>query len=108
MAGRFLQEKRYRLLDANYRCRWGEVGIVAQDWDELVFVEVRTRRGARYGTPEESVTAVKAHRLIATGQDYLQQCGQEESEWRIDLIAIGLDGDHRVQDISHLPNAVDE
>lgn len=62
MAGRFLQEKAYRLLDANYRCRWGEVDIVAQEGDELVFVEVRTRRGAEYGTPEESVTAAKARR----------------------------------------------
>ena len=60
MAGRFLQEKAYRLLDANYRCRWGEVDIVAQEGDELVFVEVRTRRGAEYGTPEESVTAAKS------------------------------------------------
>ena len=66
MAGRFLQEKGYRLLDANYRCRWGEVDIVAQEGDELVFVEVRTRRGVEYGTPEESVTAAKSRRLIAT------------------------------------------
>lgn len=62
MAGRFLQEKAYRLLDANYRCRWGEVDIVAQEGDELVFVEVRTRRGAEHGTPEESVTAANARR----------------------------------------------
>ena len=40
--------------------------IVAQEGDELVFVEVRTRRGAEYGTPEESVTAAKSRRLIAT------------------------------------------
>ena len=44
VAGRILQEKGYRLLDANYRCRWGEVDIVAQEGDELVCVEVRTRR----------------------------------------------------------------
>jgi putative endonuclease len=108
VAGRFLQEKGYRLLDANYRCRWGEVDIVAQEGDELVFVEVRTRRGTQFGTPEESVTAAKARRLIATAQDYLQQHGQEKSEWRIDLIAIRLDGDRRVQDIAHLRHAVEE
>lgn len=66
VAGRFLQEKGYRLLDATYRCRWGEVDIVPQEGDELVFVEVRTRRGAEYGTSEESVTAAKSRRLIAT------------------------------------------
>ena len=66
MAGRFLQEKGYRLLDANYRCRWGEVDIVAQEGDELVFVEVRTRRWAEYGAPEESATEAKDRWLIAT------------------------------------------
>ncbi len=66
VAGRFLQEKGYRLLDADYRCRWGEVDIVAQEGDELVFGEVRTRRGAEYGTLKESVTAAKSRRLIAT------------------------------------------
>ena len=66
MTGRFLQEKGCRLVDANYRCRWGKVDIVAQDGDELVFVEVRTRRGTQYGTPEESVTEAKARRLIAS------------------------------------------
>lgn len=108
VAGRFLQEKGYRLLDTNYRCRWGEVDIVAQEGDELVFVEVRTRRGVRYGTAEESVTAAKARRLVATAQDYLQQRGQEGAEWRIDLIAISLDGDRRVQEIAHLRHAVQE
>ncbi len=108
VAGRFLQEKGYRLLDTNYRCRWGEVDIVALEGDELVFVEVRTRRGTQYGTPQESVTAAKAQRLVATAQDYLQQRGQEGAEWRIDLIAISLDRDRRVQDIDHLRHAVQQ
>ena len=108
VAGRFLQEKGYRLLDTNYRCRWGEVDIVAQEGDELVFVEVRTRRGVQHGTPEESVTPAKARRLVATAQDYLQQRGQEGAEWRIDLIAIRLDGNRRVQEIAHLRHAVQE
>ena len=108
VAGRFLQEKGYRLLDTNYRCRWGEVDIVAQDGDELVFVEVRTRRGARYGTPEESVTGAKARRLVATAQDYLQQRGHEGVEWRIDLIAIRLDSGRRLQEIAHHRYAVQE
>lgn len=108
VAGRFLQEKGYRLLDTNYRCRWGEVDIVAREGDQLVFVEVRTRRSVQYGTPEESVTAAKARRLVATAQDYLRQRGQEGVEWRIDLIAINLDGDRRVQEIAHIRHAVQE
>ena len=108
VAGRFLQEKGYVLLETNYRCRWGEVDIVAQEGDDLVFVEVRTRRGVQYGTPEESITAAKARRLVATAQEYLQEHGQDHAGWRIDLIAIRLDGDRRVPDIAHLRYAVQE
>ena len=82
--------------------------IVAQEGDESVFVEVRTRRGAEYGTPEESVITAKARRLIATAKDHLQQHGQEESEWHIDVTDIRLNGDRRVRDISHLRHAVQE
>ena len=108
VAGRFLQEKGYVLLETNYRCRWGEVDIVAQDGEELVFVEVRTRRGVEFGTPEESVTAAKARKLVATAQEFLQEHDQVNAGWRIDLIAIRLDGDRRVQDITHLRHAVQE
>ncbi len=108
VAGRFLQEKGYLLLETNYRCRWGEVDIVAQEGDDLVFLEVRTRRGVQYGTPEESITAAKARRLVATAQEYLQEHDQDHAGWRIDLIAIRLDGDRRVQDITHLRHAVQE
>ena len=108
VAGRFLQEKGYVLLATNYRCRWGEVDIVAQDGEELVFVEVRTRRGVEFGTPEESVTAAKARKLIATAQEFLQEHDQVNAGWRIDLIAIRLDGVRGVQDITHLRHAVQE
>lgn len=108
MAVRFLQEKGYVLVATNYRCRWGEVDIVAQERDELVFVEVRTRRGVEFGTPEESITAAKARRLVATAQEFLQEHGLNHASWRIDLIAIRLDGDRHVQDISHLRHAVQE
>ena len=57
----------------NYRSRWGEVDIIAQLGEEMVFVEVKTRRAAAFGAPEESVTAAKFQRLIATAQDYLQK-----------------------------------
>ena len=108
VASRFLQEKGYVLLATNYRCRWGEVDIVAQEGEELVFVEVRTRRGVEFGTPEESVTAAKARKLIATAQEFLQEHDQVNAGWRIDLIAIRLDGDRRVQGITHLRHAVQE
>ncbi len=90
-ARRYLEGKGYTVSATNYRCRWDEVDIVARHGEELVFVEVRTRRGAAFGTPEESVTAAKSQRLIATAQDYLERNGLEQSQWRIDLVGIRLD-----------------
>lgn len=73
VAARFLQEKCYVLLGTNYRCWWGEVDIVAKEGGELMFVEVRTRLAVLCGTPEESVTAAEARRLVGTVQEYLQE-----------------------------------
>jgi putative endonuclease len=81
---------------------------VAQDGSELVFVEVKTRRGTALGTPEESVTATKAKRLIATAQDYLQKNDLEQGPWRIDVVSIHLDRSGKLLDVNHIQSAVGE
>ena len=104
-----LEGKGYRIVDANYRCRWGEVDLVARDGTVWVFVEVRTRRSEAYGAPEESVTESKAKRLMLTAQDYLSRRADAstEAQWRIDLVAIRLGSGRRVLGISHLENIVE-
>ena len=96
LARRHLERAGYRILDANYRCPWGEIDLVAQDGAELVFVEVRSRRTANYGTPQESITAEKREHLQAAALDYLQkrrpELGRSEIPWRIDLISVRFDG----------------
>ena len=99
VAGRFLQKKGYELVANNYRCAYGEVDIVAKDGDELVFVEVRTRRGSNFGTPEESITRHKLQRLLATCQEFVQQHDLESAEWRADLVTI-----HVVRDSASMSN----
>ncbi len=81
LACRMLRAKGYAILTTNYRCRWGEVDIIAQQNGELVFVEVRTRSGPALGTPEESLTAAKARRLIATAETYLQSLEAAPADW---------------------------
>ena len=107
LASRFLQDKGYQILETKYRCTWGEVDIVARDGNELVFVEVRTRRDTKYGTPEESLTPAKAQRLVATAEDYLQRHAEANLGWRIDLVAIRLGEGRRVKEISHYCHAVE-
>ena len=75
--------------------------LVARDGDTVVFVEVKTRRNTNYGTPEESVTQRKRERLAKTAETYLQQRKIEQSDWRIDVVAITLQRDGPAE-INHI------
>jgi putative endonuclease len=107
-ARRYLEGKGYKVSATNSRSRWGEVDIIAQLGEEMVFFEVKTRRAAAFGTPEESVTATKSQLLIATAQDYLQKNSLEQAPWRVDLVSISLDEQGKLLRLEHLENAVEE
>lgn len=104
LAASYLEEKGWLILQRNYRSEAGEVDIVAQDGGCLVFVEVRARSSKEYGSPEESITPAKAQRLIEVAQGYLQEQGESERQWRIDLVAIHWRGDS--YRLHHIVNAV--
>ncbi|MDE2901065.1 MAG: YraN family protein [Chloroflexota bacterium] len=105
IARRHLETLGYTLREANYRCRWGEVDLVMERDGELVFVEVRTKRGGAFGTPEESVTAAKRRRLTATAYHYLQE-HDLDVPFRIDLVAIAMNLRGNVERVTHLENVV--
>jgi putative endonuclease len=77
-----------RILARNWRCRLGEIDLVAEDAGTLVFAEVRLRRDPRYGGAAESVTAAKRARLLAAARLYL--AGRGASQCRFDVLL--LDG----------------
>ncbi|MCS6801685.1 MAG: YraN family protein [Chloroflexota bacterium] len=103
-----LERAGLHLLARNVRFPEGEIDLVAAEGDTLVFVEVRTRRGGAFGSPEESVTLRKQERLVRAAQRYLQQAGRETADWRIDLVAVELDPDGRLLRVEHLRAAVEE
>jgi len=86
-AARYLEARGCALVTTNWRCAAGEVDLVVQDGDWLAFVEVRTRRGRAYGTPEESITATKLARMAAVAESYVYK-EQWEGDWRLDVVAI--------------------
>ena len=106
LAAADLERRGYRIRERNWRCAAGELDLIAQDGDCLVIVEVRTRRGRDYGTPEESITADKRRRLIELAQTYVSQIGWE-GPWRIDVIAVELNRSGRLLRITHLPGAIE-
>jgi putative endonuclease len=78
LALRYLEARGLTLVARNFRCRVGELDLIMRDAGYLVFVEVRSRRHSRYGTPAESVTRTKQQRLLRAAAFYLQR-------WRLDL-----------------------
>jgi putative endonuclease len=77
-----------RPIARNHRCRQGEIDLVMRDGDTLVFVEVRYRRGERFGTPAETVDRHKQRRLVAAAGHYLQG-HPSPLPCRFDVVAIG-------------------
>ncbi len=105
-AKKYLEQNGYRIREANFRCREGEVDIIAQHKDCLVFVEVRTRTGSGFGTPEESVTAAKQEKLVSVAMSYLQTHDDLPTEWRIDVVAVEVATNGRVVRTELIQNAV--
>ncbi len=107
LARRHLETLGFTILDANYRTRWGEIDLVAEKNEELVFVEVRTRRSNNMGTPEESITVTKRSHLVAAAEEYIQTSESTYTDWRIDLVAVELDRSGSVSRLDVIENAVE-
>ncbi|PLX67523.1 MAG: YraN family protein [Denitrovibrio sp.] len=93
----FLKKKGYKLLDKNYRCKYGEIDIIMEIGDILVFIEVKARSSEKYGLGYESVTTSKQEKLLKTAQTYMSENGERAA--RFDVVSI--DGDK----ITHIENA---
>ena len=77
-----------KVLARNYRCRAGEIDVVADDRGTLVFVEVKERRGESHGSAVEAVTAEKRRRVVRAARVYAAAHGLSDSPVRFDVLAI--------------------
>jgi putative endonuclease len=100
-----LESKGYEILARNFRCRDGEIDIIAQSNGCLVFVEVRTRRGDAMGSAAESLTPRKGARIAAAADAYCDEHPQSAEERRIDVIAVDLTPRGRLLRLEHIENA---
>ncbi|WP_025680018.1 YraN family protein [Paenibacillus massiliensis] len=98
----FLQEQGYLLRERNWRCRSGEIDIIAEDEGSLVFVEVRSRSGSAYGTATESVNARKQAQVRHVAAIYMHMKGVQDWPVRFDVIAVQLLPDGKAQVTEHI------
>jgi putative endonuclease len=103
-AVRHLEKRGFRIVEANVRCRFGEIDIVAIEAGVIVFVEVKGNRGGRYGAPEEMVTPAKQRRLTRLALWYLQRRDWLGRPARFDVVAVDWDS-AGAKGVRHFPNA---
>ena len=104
IAASFLTGKGCKIIERNWRCSAGELDLIVADGDTLVFVEVRTRTGSRFGLAEESITPAKQARLVELAQTYLQESTAPLLSWRIDVVTVQLG--RGLPQMNHIENAV--
>lgn len=88
-----LERLGYAIVARRYRSRFGEIDIVAQVDDTVVFVEVKTKTNGDFGDPVEEVTAQKQQQIVSMGEEYAAYCCAPDTPCRFDVVAIDLSGE---------------
>lgn len=104
LASKYLEEQGYKIIERNFRCKLGEVDIIAMDAEEIVFVEVKTRKVLVYGQPKDAVNKIKQKHIYKAAEYYLLINNGLDAYTRIDVIEIYLKGEK--YKINHIKKAV--
>lgn len=104
LACEYLRKQGYKILERNYRIRGGEIDIIAQDKEYLVFVEVKTRLSHDFGLPVEAITPWKIKYLLKTAQFYLLKIGWVDGPYRLDFLGVDFAEDKDEPQIELIKN----
>jgi len=92
-AVKFLKKNGYRIIEKNFHTKAGEIDIIAEQEKVLVFVEVKTRSGSRWGHPVEALTAHKQKKIASIASSFLAKHKIQDRECRFDVVSILGDPD---------------
>ena len=95
----YIENRGYQVIDRNYTSRWGEIDIISEKDGVLVFVEVKTKIGDKYGAPWESVTFFKYQKLKRSIQYYITSNKHSNRKCRIDVCGVLLNPDLTVESV---------
>lgn len=101
----YLKERGFKIIETNYRLKFGEIDIIAKDDDIFVFVEVKTKSTKAYGEPEEMINYKKKRKLIRLAKGYLQDKEISNVPFRIDVISVILKDEVRIK---HFKSAIQD
>ncbi len=105
IAREYLKKKGYKILEQNCRSRFGEIDLVAKDAKDLVIIEVRTKRGEQFGTPEESLDKKKLKKLWLNARGYAGRVGWA-GPYRVDGVCVVLGPGSTLKRLAHYQSIV--
>lgn len=100
----YLKELGYEILYTNFRCKQGEIDIIAKDNEEIVFVEVKTRTSTKYGEAREAVNKIKQKHILDAAKYYLYMNKKESAYVRIDVVEVYMIDDIII--VEHIKQAM--
>ena len=102
-----LEGRGYRFVTSNWHCLSGELDLVMLDGDELVFVEVKTRRGERAGRADDAISGAKAEKLLNAGEWFVSDHPDHQDRiWRVDFVAVNIHPRTGIATVNHYVNAI--
>ncbi|MCD4674114.1 MAG: YraN family protein [Anaerolineaceae bacterium] len=105
IAAKYLAERGCSLLERNVRTAYGEIDLIVQRKEALIFVEVKTRTSRAYGYPETAITEAKMTHMVQCAEDYMQNHPEFVLPWQLDVISVELEGDDEYK-VTWFENAI--
>jgi len=107
-AARYLKKQGFRIVARNHKNQFGEIDLIATDGNQVVFVEVKTRKSDKFGAPVEAVNAAKQRKLTQLAMAYLKKNKLLDRSARFDIVGIIWPEDaKKPTDVRHYRNAFD-
>lgn len=102
LASKYLKNNGYEVINQNFRCKLGEIDLIAIKNNTIIFIEVKTRSNTKFGTPEQAVDSNKRKHILRTSQVFLAKNKLNNYDLRFDIISIYMNGN--IYKIEHFKN----
>ncbi len=104
-AKRYLKNKGYNIIEQNYKTKYAEIDLIAKRGNEMVFVEVRTKKGEDFGAPEETINKRKLRKLWGNARAYTAW-KKWQGPYRVDAVCVVLRRDNSMERLNHYENII--
>ena len=99
IAKNYLIKNNYKILETNFTTKIGEIDIIAEENDVVIFIEVKTRKSLKYGRPYEAVNYKKMQKILKVAQNYIVYKNKDDIQYRFDIIEVLLNDKDKINHI---------